>query len=77
MKITRVRSGPRRHLFVCPRAMRHRLRQQSLIAKVILKDLFQLIHFFQAVSFHRKFKVWRAHLAVAIVAGETPVPVAS
>src|SRR6185503_14641243 len=42
-----------RNLFVRPRAVRHRLRQQLAITKVIRDYFFQMIQIFQRGRFHR------------------------
>ena len=54
VKIARVALRPRGNLFVSPGTVSHRLRQQSLIAKAILQNLFQLIQVFQAAKFHKE-----------------------
>ena len=52
VQIARVVLRAGRHLFVRPRAMGHRLRQQSTVTKLIAQDFLKLIRLLQFGSFH-------------------------
>ena len=51
-QVAGVPLGARRNLFVRPGPMRHRLREQAVIAKAILQNLFESVEVFECDGFH-------------------------
>ena len=51
MQVARI-SAPAVHLFMRPRALSHRLREQTVIAKAIVHNLFESVEVFECGRFH-------------------------